>query len=125
LWLLVMGWVCASMPPATRIAAVDWIANARTFAHQGRLTLDVARLLTGEHEAPVVERTTRPAAPRSQPLVPIEFCGKKLELTCEGMAAVVPPVWRPNRQFSWAPAIPESLRTAPPHRPPRAGGRHV
>jgi hypothetical protein len=125
LWLLVAAWVCASTPPATRVAFAGWMAEARTFAHQGRLTLDVARLLTGEHETPVVDRAPNRVAPPAPPPLPIDFLGKKLDLKYDEAAAMMPPEWRANPHFSRLIAAPESWRAAPPHEPPRAAARQV
>ena len=47
-WLLIAAWVSANSPQAATYAVLAWLADARSFSHQHRLTLDVAHLLAGE-----------------------------------------------------------------------------
>jgi hypothetical protein len=82
-WLLIAAWVCANSPQAATYAVLTWLAEARSFAHQQRLTVEVAFLLAGEKAPERVTRTETSAPARPPPAVPSEAVLKKLPLAME------------------------------------------
>lgn len=82
-WLLIAAWVCANSPQAATYAFLTWLAEARSFAHQQRLTIEVAFLLGGEKAPERVARTENTAPAQPPPAVPPEAVLKKLPLALE------------------------------------------
>lgn len=82
-WLLIAAWVCANSPQAATYAFLTWLAEARSFAHQQRLTVEVAFLLGGGKEPERVARTENTAPAQPPPAVPPEAVLKKLPLALE------------------------------------------
>jgi hypothetical protein len=123
-WLLIAAWVCANSPQAATYAVLTWLAEAPSFSHQQRLSLDVAQLFTGEAlpaqtafgETPAHEDSSDfPANP-----VPASAVLKKIDLTAETMAALAPLADRKAGRTQCTPACHDTLRAPPPHGPPRA-----
>jgi hypothetical protein len=119
-WLLLAAWVCANSPQAATYALLSWITEARSFTHQQRLTSDVAFLLGGEVPRENAVAKNEVPGPVKPPVpVPPDAVLKKLELSCERLAEVLPPALRaicPNEAVR---ACPDSFRAPPPHGPPR------
>lgn len=82
-WLLIVAWVCANSPQAATYAVLTWMAEARSFAHQQRLTVEVAFLLGGKEAPERVTRTENTAPAQPPPAVPPEAVLKKLSLALE------------------------------------------
>jgi hypothetical protein len=119
-WLLVAAWFCANSPQAITFTVLGWMAEARHFTHQQKLTAEVAFLLAGEQrEARVHEADTLPAKPFAPP-VPTDATMKKIELAVHRTSEVLPPALRAMRRVVRSILLPDTLRAAPPHEPPRA-----
>lgn len=121
-WLLLAAWVCANSPQAATYALFAWIAEARSFSHQQRLSSDVVALLGGEAAAPAEASRAAAAAPspvEPLPAVPPDAVLKKFPLACEPVAEFLPPVLRADRPADDPRGIPGTLRAPPPHGPPR------
>lgn len=129
-WLLLAAWVCANSPQVAVFTALTWLAEARSFSHQGDLTRQVAQLLGGEAttsrvgealarlEMPATEQGDAAAkAPLRAPTVVVL---KKVDLAAEWDARVMPPGagvvfrWDSENRFG------DARRVAPPHGPPRS-----
>lgn len=97
-WLLLAAWFCANSPQAATYALLGWVAEARSFSHQQRLTTEVAFLLGGEKAAAretAVAATAHSVPEKTPPLIPTEAVLKKLPLyAAEGLAEVWPPAER-------------------------------
>lgn len=122
-WLLLAAWFCASVPQGAMFTALAWMAEARAFTHQQRLTVDVAHLLVGEKPAsPIADAVARaqervppkPTAPN-----PADIGAKKIELALEATCEVLPALLRAGHPNEVAWRCPESRRVEPPHGPPR------
>lgn len=130
-WVLLAAWVCANSPQVAVYTALTWLAEARSFSHQGDLTRQVAQLLGGEEATSrageamarmeMTEKAKGEDAKGNAPLrAPTVVVLKKVDLAAEVAARVVPPEARGI--FGW-----ESENTfgvvrqvAPPHGPPRS-----
>ena len=95
-WLLIAAWVCANAPQAALYAGLTWLAEARSFSHQQRLTAEVAYLLGGDAARP--DRTATVAAARTDApakaptAVPADAVLKKIVLALERGAEIRTPV---------------------------------
>lgn len=118
-WLLIAAWVCANSPQAATYAFLSWMAEARSFTHQQRLTADVARLLGGEREETQVAARENSPPPASLPAVPAEAVLKKIPLSVERTADVLPPALGASHPRVAAWLCPDVWRAPPPHGPPR------
>jgi hypothetical protein len=124
-WVLLAAWICANSPQVAVYAVVTWVAEARTFSHQHELTRAVAHILKKEAAPSRVAFLVRQASAdrpvRPWPSIPNDAVLRKVELAlqlCDG------PVWQAEgvQRFVLARVVvPESLRSAPPLGPPRAG----
>lgn len=119
-WLLVAAWLCANSPQTLTYELVVWGGSARHFTHQQRLTAEVASLLAGG-PAPeaVVAKSESPAKPFAPP-VPAEATLKKIELAMQRAAEWLPSALRAQVRCALTQTLPDPLRAAPPHEPPRA-----
>lgn len=93
---LAAAWLFATLPNFDSVLLVTWLASARTFSHQQKLSSDVARILTG-HNGELVsqakalalktEKSSKPKLP-----VPPETGTKQTELKAEagGINVAVP-----------------------------------
>ena len=80
---------------------VVWIGEARYFSHQDRLTLEVACLLGGEKvQSPISKAMNSVPAIAPQPSGPPDGVLKKIELSIEQAADVLPPPWRAQHEWS-------------------------
>jgi len=83
-WLLIAAWVCANAPQAALYAGLAWLAEARSFTHQQRLTVEVAYLLGGDAtrtaEAAKVAATRTDAPAKAPTAVPADAVLKKIVL---------------------------------------------
>lgn len=120
-WVLLAAWVCANSPQAATYAFLSWMAEARSFTHQQRLTAEVASLLGGgaaERETEMAKTETE--APNRPPTaVPAEAVLKKIQLSLELVAEVLPPALRADRRMIALSMPLKALRAPPPHEPPR------
>ena len=123
-WLLIAAWACANSPQAATYALLTWFGEARHFTHQQRLTGDVAFLLGGDggQTEPMVARSENTSPTTPLPTVPVEAVLKKISLSTEGIAEVLPPALRARRPWEMSRECRDSLRVAPPHEPPRLTG---
>jgi hypothetical protein len=123
-WLLIAAWVCANAPQAALYAGLAWLAEARSFSHQQRLTVEVAYLLGGDAARPertgAIAATRTAATPKAPTAVPADAVLKRLPLYLEQTADVLPPALGAGRPREIARAAPDTLRAPPPHGPPRA-----
>lgn len=124
LWPLLAAWLCASLPQTALFTALTWLAEARTFSHQQRLSRDVAHLLGGaQPERPIAESVARAqeqVPPAPLPPIASEPAGTKIDLSLERTTEPLPP---PSLAADYPPDDPPSARSwhaQPPHRPPRA-----
>lgn len=111
------------MPQVALFTVLTWMAEARSFHHQQRLSQDVARLLVGEQATtPVAEKVARVqenVPPPRTPATPAAAVMKKIELSLETIAEA------PRAALFVARLIPgpqrqaESRRSEPAHGPPR------
>jgi hypothetical protein len=118
-WLLIAAWVCANSPQAATYAVLTWLAEARSFTHQQRLTVDVAFLLSGEKAAERIAAADTATAAKLPPAVPADAVLKKLPLALERTAGSLDAPERPER---WRPAslgCPDARRLPPLLGPPR------
>lgn len=129
IWALLAAWVCANSPQMAVFAALTWLAEARSFSHQGDLSRQVAQLLNHEaatsrvHEALArleFAEGTQDEGAKSPPRVPTVVVLKKVDLAAEAVVGVMPPEAR--EIFGWASedCLGEGRRAAPPHGPPRS-----
>lgn len=122
-WLLLAAWLCANSPQVAVFSVLTWLAEARSFSHQERLTVDVARLLGGAAPsrpiAAAVARAQEHVPAQPLPMVPADAVFKKLELSLEKSTDVLPVALRGGRHRAVAWVCPEPRRCAPPHGPPR------
>lgn len=122
-WLLLAAWVCANSPQAATYALFAWMAEARSFSHQQRLSSEVVSLLGGADAEPAEARVATSAAPlpaKRPPAVPPDAVLKKFPLACEQVADFLPTALRGDRPADDLRGMPETLRAPPPHGPPRA-----
>ena len=117
--VLIAAWACANTPQIAVYTGLAWLAEARSFSHQHRLSTDVAFVLAGKPTPQRIARAVKSTPARSLPPVPAEAVLKKIPLACEGVAEVLPPALRASRPAEIARAFPESFRAPPPHGPPR------
>ena len=115
-WLLIVAWVCANSPQAATYAFLTWVAEARSFAHQQRLAVEVAVLLGGETASERVARTENTSPTQPLPAVPVDAVLKKLPLALERAPQPLPPDPRSEFLRSAAVPCPESVRPPPPRR---------
>ena len=120
-WLLVAAWWCANTPQVAVYTGLAWLAEARSFSHQHRLSTDVAFVLAGKSTPPRIARAVKSAPSRPVAPVPAEAVVKKIPLAFESVAEVLPPALRATRPAMIAWAFPETFRAPPPHGPPRVG----
>jgi hypothetical protein len=79
-WLLLAAWFCANSPQAATHGVIVWLANARHFSHQQRLSAKVASILAGtEIPATLVAASPAPERPFTAP-APAEAGLKKIDL---------------------------------------------
>lgn len=117
--MLIAAWVCANTPQIAIIGLVVWIGEARTFSHQERLSLQVARLLTGERDTTTVKAAQSLPAHSPLPVIPTDIFAKKLDLALEQTSEVLPRALRLHARVAEQFPLPGSFRAAPPHEPPR------
>lgn len=118
-WLLIAAWVCANSPQAATYAVLTWLAEARTFSHQQRLTVDVAFLLGGEKAPARITHAESAPSAELPPAVPADAVLKKLPLALERTAETPD---APDRRERWrpgSPGWPAALRAPPLLGPPR------
>jgi len=122
-WLLVAAWICANCPQPGLYAVVAWLAEARTFSHQQRLTAQVAVLLGSDQAAakpqPVVAAADS-SAPPAAPLCPADAVVKKLPLQVENSGVRPRPSMAELRLGAGESAGTGIGRSPPPLGPPRA-----
>ena len=118
-WLLIAAWLCANTPQIAVYTGLAWLAEARSFSHQHRLSTDVAFVLAGKPTPQRIARAVKSVPPQPLPPVPAEAVLKKIPLAFESVAEVLPPALRAIRPAEIARAFPESFRAPPPHGPPR------
>lgn len=118
-WLLMVAWVCANSPQAATYAFLTWMAEARSFAHQQRLSIEVAVLLGGQTPSERVARAENSSPAQSLPAVPLDAVLKKLPLALERAPQALPPDSRSELLRSATVLCPESVRPPPPLGPPR------
>lgn len=118
-WLLIAAWMCANTPQVAVYTGLAWLAEARSFSHQHRLSTDVAFVLAGKPTPQRIARAVKSAPLRPVAPVPAEAVVKKIPLACESVAEVLPPALRASRPAEIAWVFPVSLRAPPPHGPPR------
>lgn len=120
-WLLLAAWFCANSPQPAAYAVMSWLVEARHFAHQQALALDVARLLASapEEAKQIARADAKRAAP---PALPADAVLKKIELACVPLIRGDGPTEaRVNfASSSWRCPTPRAV--VPPHGPPRARG---
>lgn len=119
--LLLAAWFCANMPPAGMHTALTWLAEARTFSHQQRLTSRVAAVLVGEApeaalDAAAGESVARPVLPPP----PAKETLKKLDLALEGACELPALASRDHASRCERIFVAGVTRAAPPHGPPRS-----
>lgn len=99
------------------------MAEARSFSHQQRLTVDVARLLAGEKAsrpiAEAVARTQEKVPANPTPPIPADTVLKKIVLSLEKTTEVLPAALRVDSHHDRERSCPEARRSPPPHGPPR------
>ena len=122
-WLLLAAWFCANCPSTAVHTALGWMVEARSFTHQQRLTMDVARVLTGEKiSSPVAEAVARAQdetpAQRLPPCT-VDTEVKKLEFSLEKTTEILPVARRANRYLVGSWVCPDPRRNPPPHGRPR------
>jgi len=124
-WLLIAAWVCANAPQAALYAGLAWLAEARSFSHQQRLTVEVAYLLGGDAARP--EQTAKVAAARTEApakapaAVPVDAVLKKIVLALERGVEVRTPVTA-RGSASGGPAEDSGIGRAEPRLGPPRGG---
>lgn len=120
--LLCAAWACANCPSFVTVATLTWLAEARSFSHQQRLSLEVASLLTGQKTPGLIAkaRETHKSMPKPA-LPPTTSSTKKVELALESSMDL--PALTPRGEFRRLKdfGMPEAARRAPPHEPPRGG----
>lgn len=91
-WLLIAAWGCANAPQAALYAGLAWLAEARSFTHQQRLTVEVAYLLGGDAARPeragAIAATRTAATPKAPTAVPADAVLKKIVLALERGAEI-------------------------------------
>lgn len=118
-WLLIAAWVCANSPQAATYAVLTWLADARSFTHQQRLTVDVAWLLSGEKAPERIAAADTATAAKLPPAVPADAVLKKLPLALERAAGSLD---APEGRERWRLAslgCPDARRLPPLLGPPR------
>jgi hypothetical protein len=121
-WLLVAAWICANCPQPGLYAVVSWFAEARTFSHQQRLTVQVAVLLGSDQAAakpPPVVAAADSVAPPAAPLCPADAVVKKLPLQVENAGVGPRPSVAALRRRGGESAGTGIGRSPPPLGPPR------
>ena len=122
-WLLLAAWICANTPQVALFTALTWLTEGRSFAHQQRLTLDVACLLAGEKPSSPITDTVAAAQKqipaKSIPPIPADAVIKKIELSLETISELLPAALRASHRIGLAWLCPPPQRCAPPHGPPR------
>lgn len=118
-WALIVGWICANTPHVALFALLTWMEEARSFAHQERLSLEIACLLTGQSEGSTVNTAPKLPDPAPVPVIPTDIFAKKLDLAIEQTSEILPLALRPNTRATESFSPPDSLRATPPHEPPR------
>lgn len=128
-WLLLAAWVCANSPQVAVFSVLTWMAEARSFSHQGDLSRQVAQLLGGEAatsrvgealarlDLPEQNDEAKEKAPLRAPTIVVL---KKVDLTAEAVASVPPPTVRGIFVWENEDCFGASRRVAPPHGPPRS-----
>ena len=119
-WLLIVAWFCANSPQSATFAVLAWAGEARSFSHQQRLSLDLARLLVGEGKAVVVDSAEESPSPPLAPAIPTEATLKKIELTVEHLAKAEVPAQSDTERVVVVTRLDGLDRARPPHEPPRA-----
>lgn len=119
-WLLLLAWMCANSPQAAVYATLSWLAEARHFSHQHRLTLAVAELLGGSASSAPVVAVAPADAPVKAPPVPPEAVLKKLHLAIERRTDFLPTAPQSDAYPATVCQVPDRRRAPPPHGPPRA-----
>lgn len=129
-WVLLAAWVCANSPQVAVFTALTWLAEARSFSHQGDLARQVAQLLGGEEATSRVgeamarvelleeEQGDRPAkAPLGAPTTVVL---KKVDLAAESVVGAIR--LEKGTVFNWdnEDSFGASRCVAPPHGPPRS-----
>jgi hypothetical protein len=122
-WLLIVAWVCANSPQSATYAVLTWLAEARHFSHQHRLTTEVAFLLVGEK--PTSTTAAFAAAPQTPaksfpPAIPADAVLKKIDLAVPPTSELPFPVARSFAHDRITILPPDALTAPPPHEPPRA-----
>jgi hypothetical protein len=120
-WLLLVAWLVANRPQSATYALLEWLGEARSFAHQQRLKADVAAILGGES----VRRETRgltmaAAGEEAPPAPPQDAVLQRIQLWLEPVPAVAPRGTRTLPRVAGRDRCPECWRAPPPHEPPRA-----
>jgi hypothetical protein len=118
-WLLIAAWVCANSPQAATYAVLTWLADARSFTHQQRLTVDVAFLLSGEKAPERIATAATATAAKLPPAVPADAVLKKLPLALERAAESLVAPMAPEQGRPVSMGWPDALRSPPLLGPPR------
>lgn len=118
-WLLMVAWVCANVPQTALFATFAWLADARHFNHQQRVTLEVARLLGGEAGADPIELSSAEGERTPPPLVTTDGAAKKIVLALEPTSTALASAWVSGSEASGGVGAPEARREPPPVEPPR------
>ena len=118
-WLLLVAWFCANFPQGSTYA-VAWLAEARSFSHQQRLTADVARVLVGEETPALLVGLKNPPSQPAKPSLPPGPTVKKVELALEESIYSVTKDRAVTIVAVTVPCLESMWRTTPPYEPPRA-----
>jgi hypothetical protein len=124
LWLLIAAWICANTPHVAILTIAAWLAQAQTFSHQQRLSLEVACLLTGQPQpAGTFASARHRAASLPAPVIATDAFSKRFDLAVE----IARPDFGPTLSREAFPAmrfpVPEPVSFRPPHEPPRTDAR--
>ena len=119
-WLLLAAWVCANSPQVAVHGVLGWLAEARNFSHQHRLTADVATLLGGEPSpAKTVTATTNSQPNLPPPALPADLVFKRLDLAVQDTGTFFSSAWRTHQWLVDLTLPPDSRRAPPLLGPPR------
>ena len=127
-WLLLVAWVCAHSPQTMMPTVLTWLAEARSFSHQGDLSRSAAFVLAGE-KAPsrvaaalALVQTSQPEEASPAPIsIPATAVLKKIDLATERLTEMGPPSERELLGWPVELEYRSRQRARPPHAPPRRG----
>ncbi|MEI6467367.1 MAG: hypothetical protein WCQ89_21775 [Verrucomicrobiota bacterium] len=119
-WLLIAAWICANTPQPALFATLSWLAEARHFTHQQRLSAQVAHLLGGEKMPERVDVAAGASDREPPPALPGDSTLKKIVLALESDGEVLTPAARLSGRNRLAVNWPDARREPPPEEPPRS-----